>query len=299
MNMFQIDDKKMLFGGAALCCAASLLTACCSPCGVQADSSAMTGETVSAVLSTYTPDHDWVPYDTPFSSHTLSGEDMSVSASDGQNIQSPVRILSYDGVLGDYSFRDCNETQLFGDYTLSLVSYEGEEYLMLSQSGLALLAREDGSDAKLYYDSQWLSLPGSCNFCVGSDLLELYEGDFTGDGSRQLAIISPVETGSGIYIENLTVVNLDTMSVIPLYSDVPSCEEFICRQFASHFDSQHVTVEYRIYDYIHYAVRGDQILVSYGASDPDGNYLCFLNGVLTAQNGSLVLGEMRFLDTSY
>lgn len=285
--------KKIFWGGAALCCAASLLTACSHLSGQGALPAAM-GKTVSTVFSA-----DFSDAATLQAAILPVGQTASTAPSSESEDPASIQILSYDGMLGNYSFRECNETQLFGDYTLSLVSFGEEEYLMLSRDQIALLAKEDGSDAKLIYQGQCLSLPFSCPFYVGCNLLELYEGDFLGNGGRQLALIIPVEDGSGIYIQKLGVINLDATAPVSLYSDDSSCQAYISSQFASHFSARKMNVTYHVYDYIHYAIYGNQILVTYGASDESGNYLSFFSSTLTAKDGKLELGDLHFWDNFY
>lgn len=294
MNMFQIDYKKKIFEGAALCCAASLLTACSRQIPEQGTAPAPAGKMISSALSVYFPGNNCIQ-----TAVMPAIEPEPVSSCNAPGGQASIRILSYSGTLGDYSFQDCNETQLFGDYTLTLASFEKEEYLMLSRDQIALLAKEDGSDAKLFYQGKCLSLPSPCYFNIGCNLIELYEGDFLGSGGRQLALIIPVENGSGIYIEKLSIIDLDTMSLVPMYCDDPSCKDFISEQFASHFAAGNMDVDYHVYDYIHYAIYKNQILVTYGASDAEENYLCFFSSNLTVENGFLKLGQLRFWDNFY
>lgn len=215
------------------------------------------------------------------------------SAIEGASIQ----IISHDGVLGDYNFFDCNETQLFGDYSISLVSYSGEEYLMLSHNGIALLAREDGSDAMLFYDGRRLDLPFPCYFNIEYEFLGLYEGDFMGTGSRQLALVIPLETGSGIDREQLQIIDLESMSVVPLYTMDKDYEESIYALFEEHFAQTGMTHDYYLFNYVQYSISDGLIFVEYGACDEDGNYLSFLEGSLSYQDGTFILNPaMTFTD---
>ncbi len=111
------------------------------------------------------------------------------------------------------------------------------------------------------------------------------------------ALIIPVETGSGINIENLKVINLDTMSLIPLYTESDEYEESIYALFEGHFAETNMNREYYLFDYVQYDVVDDRIYVTYGACDEDDIYLSFLSGFLRFQEGALVLEpEVSFQD---
>ena len=206
-------------------------------------------------------------------------------------------IISRDGMLGDYDFFTCNETQLFGDFSISLAEYGGEEYLMLSHAGIALLAKEDGSDAVLFYNDQKLDLPFLCHFNMDYELLSLHTGDFLRNGGYQLALVIPMDNGSGVDVDQLQIVDLDTMSLVPLYTQTDTYEQDIQDLFDAHFSEVHPGLDYQLFQYVQYDVVDGLIFAEYGACDEDNNYLCFLEACLIYDGSTFVLDdEMSFQD---
>lgn len=304
MKMFTIESKKTILRGAAAFCAASFLTACApaaviettpeaSAPSMSASEASLSQETsapwqTAADTSESAPEQTYAP--------TVEIPDETISLSELME-ESSIQLKSQDGEIGDYSFFACNETQVFGDYSIAWATYQNEDYLMLSYNGVALLAKEDGSDARLFYDGTRLDLPFPCYFNLEYKYLSLHEGDFTGSGARQLALVIPVETGSGINIEELRVIDLDAMSLVPLDTDREDYEESIYALFEGHFAETGMTREYYLFDYVEYSISGNQISVRYGACNEDDIYLSFLEGELSAQPGGLFLGpDVRFTD---
>lgn len=295
MKMFAIDlnSRKIIHKGVAMLCVASLLTAC-SQSPVITSESNNTYVTIRPTAETVDTEVEHIETAIPLSAQEETVDMASVIAESG------ITILNRSGQLGEYSFFDCNETQLFGDYSIACASYEEDEYLMLSGNGIVLLAHEDGSNAKLFYNGKRLDLPFPCNFNVEYEFLGLYEGDFAGDGSRQLALVIPVETGSGIDIEHLQLINLDTMTLMPLYSNEDGYEEDIYSLFEAHFAETGMAREYYLFNYVQYCIHDSLILAEYGACDEDNNYLCFLEASLTCENGRFQLNPaMTFTDENY
>lgn len=306
MKMFTIDSKRTLLRGAAVFCAASFLSACAPAPAATAEapleSTFAVSETVSASEAVSVSGALDASAETSGASTAESTALEIVSTEETVGLselmdETTITIQSYDGEIGDYSFFACNETQVFGDYSIYQASYADEDYLMLSYNGVALLAKEDGSDAKLFYDGKRLDLPFPCDFNIEYKYIGLYEGDFSGTKERQLALIIPVETGSGINIESLKVINLDTMSLLPLYTDSEEYEESIYALFEGHFAETNMNREYYLFDYVQYDVVDDRIFVTYGACDEDDLYLSFLSGFLHFQDGTLLLDpEVSFQD---
>lgn len=206
-------------------------------------------------------------------------------------------IISRDGMLGDYDFFTCNETQLFGDFSISLAEYGGEEYLMLSHAGIALLAKKDGSDAMLFYNDQKLDLPFLCHFNMDYELLSLHTGDFLKNGGYQLALVIPMDNGSGVDVDQLKIIDLDTMSLVPLYTQADTYEQDIRDLFDAHFAEVHPGLNYQLFQYVQYDVIDGLIFAEYGACDEDNNYLCFLEACLIYNGSAFVLDdEMSFQD---
>ena len=211
--------------------------------------------------------------------------------------EASIQIVSRQGLLGEFDFFTCNETQLFGDYSISLAEYAGEEYLMLSGGGIALLAKEDGTDAMLFYNDQMLRLPFLCYFNLDYDFLALHTGDFLQNGGHQLALIIPMASGSGVDIEQLQIIDLDTMSLVSLYTHSDSYEQEIKTLFDAHFDQTHPGLEYQLFQFVQYSIEDGLIFVEYGACDDDGNYSCFLDASLRYDGFCMTLDEaMTFYD---
>lgn len=299
MKMFTIDSKRKIRTGAVAICTASFLAACASAPAAVTETPFET--TMAPAIEQTTPAaiEETLPSETialPETSIPAAIPEETVALSELMD-ETSITIKSYEGEIGGYSFFACNETQVFGDYSIYEVTYAKEDYRMLSYNGVALLAKEDGSDAKLFYNDQRLDLPFSCDFNLEYKFLSLHEGDFTGTGERQLALIIPVETGSGINIEQLQVINLDTMSLIPLYTEAENYEESIYTLFEGHFAETGMNREYYLFDYVRYSITDDQILAVYGASDEDDIYLSFLECPLVAEEDTLILGpDIRFHD---
>lgn len=208
-----------------------------------------------------------------------------------------ISVLSRDGMLGDYDFFTCNETQLFGDFSISLAEYSHEEYLMLSYGGIALLAKEDGSDAKLFYNDQQLDLPFPCYFNMDYELLSLHIGDFLGNGGYQLALVIPTDNGSGVDVDQLQIIDLNTMSMVPIYTQKDTYEADIRHLFDAHFTETHPDIDYELFQYVQYDVVDGLIFVEYGACDEDNNYLCFLETSLIYDGSTIVPDdELTFHD---
>lgn len=208
-----------------------------------------------------------------------------------------ISLLSRDGILGDYDFFTCNETQLFGDFSISLAEYAGDEYLMLSHAGIALLAKEDGSDAMLFYNDQKLDLPFPCFFNMDYELLSLHTGDFLKNGGYQLALVIPMDTGSGVDVDQLQIIDLDTMSMVPLYTYQETYEDDIRSLFDAHFSDAHPGLSYQLFQYVQYDIVNGLIFTEYGACDDDNNYLCFLEACLTYDGAAVILDdELSFQD---
>ncbi|MBP3700354.1 MAG: hypothetical protein J6I64_00545, partial [Lachnospiraceae bacterium] len=211
--------------------------------------------------------------------------------------EASISVISQDGMLGEFDFFTCNETQLFGDYSIRLAEYDGEEYLMLSGGGIALLAKEDGDDAMLFYNDQRLELPFPCYFNLDYEFLALYPGDFLRNGGHQLALVIPMETGSGVDVDQLQIIDLDTMSLVPLHTQKETYEKELRGLFDAHFAQVHPGLEYQLFQFIQYHIEDGLIFAEYGACDEDGNYLCFLEATLS-YNGSMVDldADMTFQD---
>lgn len=211
--------------------------------------------------------------------------------------EASISVLSRDGILGDYDFFTCNETQLFGDFSICLASYNEEEYLMLSHGGIALLAKEDGSDAMLFYKEQRLDLPFPCYFNMDYELLSLHIGDFLGNGGYQLAMVIPMDTGSGVDVDQLQVIDLNTMSIVPIHTQADSYEQDIHDLFDAHFNEIHPGLAYQLFQYVQYDVVDGLIFVEYGACDEDSNYLCFLEACLIFDGSTIIMDdELSFQD---
>lgn len=211
--------------------------------------------------------------------------------------EAAISVISHDGILGDYDFFTCNETQLFGDYSISLAEYSGEEYLMLSGNGIALLAKEDGSDAMLFYNDQMLPLSFPCYFNLDYKFLALYSGDFLKNGGHQLAMVIPMDIGSGLDIDQLQIIDLDSMSVVPMYTQQETYQQDIRQLFDTHFDEIHPGLDYQLFQYIQYYIEDGLIFAEYGACDEDNNYLCFLEACLTYNGATMILDdELSFQD---
>ena len=221
---------------------------------------------------------------------TISLPEETIDMSDMMNDAS-ISILSRDGILGDYDFFTCNETQLFGDFSISLAEYSDEEYLMLSYGGIALLAKEDGSDAMLFYNDQRLDLPFPCHFNMDYELLSLHLGDFLGNGGYQLALVIPMDTGSGVDVDQLQVIDLRTMSIVPIYTSKDSYETDIQSLFDAHFAKAHSGLDFQLFQYVQYDVIDGLIFAEYGACDEDNNYLCFLEACLTYDGTTILLDD--------
>lgn len=292
MKMFTIDSKKTILRGAAALCAASFLCAC-AHAPSSTDEAPFDSSAVLAELSSALSDETILSLETGIKpTEPKETVDMSSAME-----KVSVRITSRDGSIGDYSFFTCNETQIFGDYSIAHASYDGEDYLMLSCNGVALLAKEDGTDARLFYDGRRLDLPFPCYFNIEYKFIRLQEGDFSGDGSRQLALIIPMETGSGIDVEQLRIVDLDTMTLIPLPCDQEDYEESIYSLFEGHFAETGMTRNYYLFNYVQYSIHDGLIFTEYGACDEDDNYLSFLECSLSYRDGSFILNPaMTFID---
>lgn len=211
--------------------------------------------------------------------------------------EASISVISRDGTIGDYDFFTCNETQLFGDFSISLAEYAGEEYLMLSGGGIALLAKEDGSDAMLFYNDQMLPLSFPCYFNLDYEFLTLHPGDFLKNGGYQLAMVIPMDTGSGVDIDQLQIIDLDSMSVIPMYTQQETYEQDIHDLFDAHFAKIHPGLDYQLFQYIQYHIEDGLIFAEYGACDEDNNYLCFLETGLTYDGAAIVMDdELSFQD---
>ena len=211
--------------------------------------------------------------------------------------EAAITIIDRDGVLGEFDFFTCNETQLFGDFSIRLAEYDGEEYMMLSHNGITLLAKEDGSDAKLFYNDQAIDLPFPCYFNLDYEFLALYPGDFLRNGGQQLALVIPMETGSGLDVEQLQIIDLDAMSVIPIHTQNDDYPQRMTALFDDHFAQTHAGVPYQLFQYIQYDIHDGLIFAEYGACDEDGNYLCFLNASLSYDGTQISLDpEMSFQD---
>lgn len=294
MKMFPIDSKKTILKGAAVLCAASLLSAC-----AQAQDSTQEAPLTPSSASVETTSES-IP-DTTEQTLLETGATITtpVETVDMSSVmeEALITVTSYEGIIGDYNFFDCNETQIFGDYSIARADYNGNDYLMLSYNGVALLAKEDGSDAKLFYDGQRLDLPFSCNFNVEYEFLKLQEGDFLGNSGRQLALIIPIETGSGIDVEELQLIDLDQMSVVPSYTMDKDYEDTIHSLFETHFAEIGMKEDFSLFHYVQYSIYDGLIFVEYGACDEDNNYLSFLEGSLTVKDGKLVLNPaVTFMD---
>lgn len=208
-----------------------------------------------------------------------------------------ISLLNRDGMIGDYDFFTCNETQLFGDFSISLAEYRQEVYLMLSGNGIALLAKEDGSDAKLFYHDQMLSLPFPCHFNLDYKFIQLHPGDYLRNGGYQLAMVIPMDTGSGVDIDQLQIIDLDTMSIVPMYTQQETYEQDVRTLFDTHFAQVHPGLEYQLFQYIQYYVEDGLIFAEYGACDDDYNYLCFLEASLSYNGAGIVMDpEISFQD---
>lgn len=218
--------------------------------------------------------------------------DMSLMMEDAS-----ISVLSRDGMIGEYDFFTCNETQLFGDFSIALAEYAGEEYLMLSGGGIALLAKEDGSDAMLFYNDQRLDLPFPCYFNLDYEFLALHPGDFLQNGGRQLAMVIPMETGSGVDVDQLQIIDLDTMSLVPIHTQQDSYAQEMYSLFDAHFTQTHPGLPYELFQFIQYSIEDGLIFVEYGACDADGNYLCFLEASLSYNGAMIALDDdMTFQD---
>ena len=293
MKMFSINSKvnskKVILTGAAAVCGASLLTACAQ---VQSATEELPVETppIAAVETTAVSLETAATFTEP--EETVDMESM-IEASE-------ITVVSHDGQIGDYDFFTCNETQLFGDYSICQAAYGGEDYLMLSYNGLALLAKEDGSEAKLFYDNRMLELPFTCRFNVEYLFLSLYTGDFMGSGGNQLVMVMPVETGSGIDIEDLQIIDLDSMTVVPIYTQDAAYEQNMRALFDAHFAEIGMDQDYRLFDYVQYTVEGSLIFAEYGACDEDGLYLSFLEGTIDYDGSQFSLNSaVSFTDEPY
>ena len=276
MNVFGTNTKKVFLTGAAAVCAASLLAACSQ---TQSATQELPAESIPATSIQETNSiQETSPLLETAATFTEPAETVDMES---MMEESSITITSYEGQIGDYDFFTCNETQLFGDYSIAWASYEDEEYLMLSYNGLALLAKEDGSGARLFYNGQSLELPFSCRFNVEYQFLQLCTGDFIGNGGSQLVMIIPIETGSGIDIEELQVIDLDSMSVVPIYTQDADYEQNMRSLFDAHFAEIGMTESYELFDYVQYMVEGSLIFTEYGACDEDGLYLSFLEGTVS------------------
>ncbi len=211
--------------------------------------------------------------------------------------EAAISVISRDGMLGDYDFFTCNETQLFGDFSISLAEYADDEYLMLSYGGMALLAKEDGSDAMLFYNDQRLDLPFLCYFNMDYELLSLHTGDFLRNAGHQLALVIPMDTGSGVDVDQLQIIDLDNMSIVPIHTQNETYEEEMHSLFDTHFTQIHPGLEYQLFQFVQYYIEDGLIFAEYGACDDDGNYLCFLEACLTYDGATIILDdEMSFQD---
>jgi len=218
--------------------------------------------------------------------------DMSVMMEDAS-----ISILSHDGMIGEYDFFTCNETQLFGDFSISLAEYQQEVYLMLSGNGVALLAKEDGTDAKLFYNDQMISLPFPCHFNLDYEFIGLHPGDYLRNGGYQLALVIPMDTGSGLDIDQLQIIDLNTMSIVPIHTHKDTYEQELHELFDTHFAQVHPGLEYQLFQYIQYYIEDGLIFVEYGACDEYNNYLCFMEASLSYNGAMIVLDqEMSFQD---
>ena len=289
MNVFGTNAKKTLFVGAAAVCAASLLTACTQAWSATQELPVQTSQ-AATVQATAPSLETAATFTEP--AETVDMESMMEDAS--------ITVTSNEGQIGEYDFFTCNETQLFGDYSIAWASYEGEEYLMLSHNGLALLAKEDGSAARLFYNDQSLELSFPCRFNVEYQFIQLYTGDFIGNGGSQLGKVIPVATGSGIDIEELQIIDLDSLSVVPIYTQEPGYEQEMRSLFDAHFDEIGMTESYELFDYVQYTVEGSLIFTEYGACDADGNYLSFLEGTVSYDGSRFCLDSaVSFTDEPY
>ena len=211
--------------------------------------------------------------------------------------EASISVISQDGFIGDYDFFTCNETQLFGDFSISLAEYSDEEYLMLSHAGIALLAKEDGSDAMLFYNDQRVELPFPCYFNMDYELISLHTGDFLGNGGYQLALVIPMDTGSGVDVDQLQIIDLDTMSIVPIHTEQETYEQDIRDLFDAHFAEIHPGLDYQLFQYIQYYIEDGLIFAEYGACDEDNNYLCFLEACLIYDGSMVVMDdELSFQD---
>lgn len=289
MKMFAINSKKVILTGAAAVCAASLLTACTQSQSATQELPVETSPTMvaeTAALSLETAATFTEPEETVDMESMMEASEITIS--------------SYEGQIGDYDFFTCNETQLFGDYSIAWATYEEEDYLMLSYNGLALLSKEDGSDAKLFYNDRMLELPFTCRFNVEYLFINLYVGDFMANGGSQLVMVMPVETGSGIDIEELQVIDLDTMTVVPIYTQNADYEQNMRALFDTHFAETGITQDYDLFNYVQYTVEGSLIFVEYGACDEDGLYLSFLEGTVGYDGSQFSLNSaVSFTDEPY
>ncbi len=287
MNLFNIDSRRTILRGAVTFCAASFLCACTQVSAPHPDSMQ---ETFFPELTTFVESEQETtaaPDESPFSPEipTTSGRPLETADLTSFTTESAVTITSREGMLGDYSFIECNETQLFGDYSIAQASCGGESYLMLYQEDIALLATEDGEDAMLFYNGRRLALPFPCYFYMGSSLLRLYEGDFNGSGSRQLALVVPMATGSGVDVEALHLIDLDAMVILKDNTQTAESREKIYALFEEHFAEIGMTREYYLFNYVRYRIQGNEIFVEYGACDADDIYLSFLKGRLSFPDG--------------
>ena len=291
MNWFHIDFKRTFFRGAVTFFAASFLCACAQTPAPNPDS---TQETFFSELTTFV-ESKWemtsAPDESPFSPENPSAPERPGETADLTSFttESAITITDRDGMLGDYSFLECNETQLFGDYSIAQASYKGESYLILFHDGIALLAREDGEDALLFYNGRLLALPFSCYFYMGSSFLQLYEGDFNGSGARQLALVVPMATGSGIHVESLHLIDLDAMVILKDDTQSAESREKIYALFEEHFAEIGMSREYYLFNYVRYRIQDSRIFVEYGACDADDIYLSFMEGRLSFPDGTCML----------
>lgn len=298
MKHFTIDNQKnyhkTIRTGAAILCAASLLCSCTQTHGTTDE--ALLDSHPSAIETTQeTPEATQVVQ----TGATITDPAETVDMSEVME-EASIQHLGYTGEIAGYSFRECNETQIFGDYSISWADYDGETYQMLSYNGVALLAKEDGSDAKLFYQEQRLDLPFSCNFEMDYEFMTLQDGDFMGTGGRQLALIIPVATGSGIDVDELYIIDLDHMVLADSYTQKDSYQEDIYKLFEEHFAQTGMSHPYTLFNYVQYSIHDGLIFVEYGACDDDYFYISFLEGSLLYEDGTFLLNPaMSFMDEEY
>ncbi len=289
--MFFINHHKALTAGTILLCA--LWMNGCAPDATATDEAPLPSYHLTEEYPETTVETT-VPLVETGATLTLPEEtvDMSVMMESAS-----ISVTSRDGMIGEFDFFTCNETQLFGDFSISQADYDGDAYLMLSGGGIALLAKEDGSDAKLFYQNQRLDLPFPCYFNLDYEFLALHPGDYLRNGGHQLAMIIPMATGSGLEVDQLQIIDLDTMSIVPIHTQEETYEDDMRSLFDAHIAQVHPGLEYQLFQFVQYYIEDGLIFAEYGACDDDGNYHCFLEATLSYNGAQIAMdADVTFQD---